>query len=159
MITEKSAGIIVFRDRPGAGRQYLVIYHRGEYWNFPKGGVDEGESELDTAIRELREETGLTNIKLIDGWRQQTQFFFKENRDGEKDLIRKDFVLYLAQTSMNEEARPSDKLSKHEVINGYAWLDFKMASKYLKFKNLQEILAEAESYLAAESKKQGGGEK
>ncbi|MFA5048848.1 MAG: NUDIX domain-containing protein [Patescibacteria group bacterium] len=157
MTQEKSAGIIVYRHRPNLGRQYLVIYHRGDYWNFPKGGVEAGDSEMETAIRELEEETGLTRIKIVDGWRQQTQFFFNVNRDGVKDLIRKDVVFYLAETSMAEEARPSDKQSKHEVINGYAWLDFKMATKYLKFKNLQEILAEAESYLTAEAKKNERG--
>jgi len=143
MIKEKSAGIIVFRKHPQEGVQYLVLYHRGSYWNFPKGKMEAGESEMETALRETAEEAGLTNLKLIDGFRQQTEFFFKENRAGQSELIKKDYVLYLAQAPMGVEP----KISKEH--NGYAWLDLKNAGKLLKFKGIKEILAEAESVIKA----------
>ena len=41
----------------------------------------------------------------------------------------------------------TDEKGENEIINGYAWMDFKTATKYLKFKNLKEILAEAEYYI------------
>jgi len=141
MIREKSVGIIVFRHHPEEGLQYLVMYHRGSYWNFPKGKVEAGESEMETALRETQEEAGLANLKIIDGWRQQTQFFFKEKRSTGDELIKKDFILYLAEVPMGIEPQIS-----HEH-NGYAWLDSKTAAKYLKFKNLKEILVEADSYV------------
>jgi len=141
MIREKSVGFIVYRRNPQEGVQYLVLYHRGSYWNFPKGHVEAGESEMETGLRELQEETGLTGIKAIDGFRQQTEFFFKENRDGKSELIKKDFILYLGEASMNAEVKLS-----HEH-NGYGWFDFKMAAKFLKFKHTKEILAEAESLI------------
>ncbi|MEK7653572.1 MAG: NUDIX domain-containing protein [Patescibacteria group bacterium] len=141
MIREKSAGIIVFRQNPRDGLQYLVLYHRGSYWNFPKGKVDEGESEMEAASRELKEETGIDKIEIIDGWRQQTQFFFNEGREGKKELIKKDFIIYLAKLPEGQEVKIS-----HEH-NGYGWMDAKTAGKYLRFKNLKEILAEADSYV------------
>ncbi|MEK7167802.1 MAG: NUDIX domain-containing protein [Patescibacteria group bacterium] len=149
MIQEKAAGFIVFRNHPKSGLQYLVLYHRGNYWNFPKGGVEPGESELETALRELKEETGVKDVKVVDGFRQQTQFFFK----GDEGLIKKDFVLYLAQAPMSAEVITSDKYSHHEQINGYAWFDFKNAMKVLKFKNLKEILKEADSFINSKIKK------
>ncbi len=121
MIREKSAGVIIYRLHPQEGTQYLVLYHRGSYWNFPKGKVEAGESEAEAALRELAEETGLKNVKLIDGWRQQSDFFFKEERNGKIELIKKDFVLYLAQASMDAKVIIS---TEH---NGYGWLDFKTA--------------------------------
>lgn len=141
MIQEKSAGVIVFKYNPRDGLQYLLLYHRGTYWNFPKGKVDSGETETQTAVRELEEEAGIKGVKLVNGWRQETHFFFKEDRQGKKELIKKDFLIYLAQMPKNTKVNIS---SEH---NGYGWFDFKTASKYLRFKNLKEILAEADSYI------------
>jgi 8-oxo-dGTP pyrophosphatase MutT (NUDIX family) len=141
MIKEKSAGLIIFRRHPQEGMQYLVLYHRGTYWNFPKGKVESGESEIEAAIRETKEETGLMNLRLVEGFREQTQFFFRELRQGKSELIKKDFAIYLAEVDMKAAPRLS---SEH---NGYAWLDFKTASKFLKFKNLKEILLEANSLI------------
>ena len=78
MLKEKSAGVIVFRRHHEQGTQYLVMYHHGEYWNFPKGHIEEGESEIEAALRELEEEAGVTGVKIIEGFREQTQFMFKE---------------------------------------------------------------------------------
>lgn len=141
MIREKSAGVIVFRFNPRDGLQYLVLYHRGSYWNFPKGKIDAGESEEATALRELAEEAGIHKAELVKGWRQETDFFFKENREGKAELVKKKMVLFLAKLP------GGDSIKLSEEHNGYAWLDVKTAAKYLKFKNLKEILAEADSYV------------
>jgi bis(5'-nucleosidyl)-tetraphosphatase len=142
MIHEKSVGVIVFRyNNREKEIQYLVLYHRGTYWNFPKGKVEAGETEDQTAKRELMEEAGIKKIQLIKGWRQQTQFFFKEERNGKKELIKKDFILYLAKLPKDGEVQIS---YEH---NGHAWLNYKMAAKYLKFKSLKEIVKEADSYV------------
>lgn len=142
MLKEKSAGVIVFRRHHEQGIQYLVMYHHGEYWNFPKGHIEEGESEIEAALRELEEEAGVTGVKIIEGFRDQTQFMFKE-KHGLKagELIRKDFIIYLA-----EAAPGTDPKISHEH-NGFAWLTLPVASKYIKFKNLKDILAEAEEHI------------
>jgi len=139
MIREKSVGLIVFRRHPKEGVQYLVLYHRGSYWNFPKGKVEGAESELETGLRELQEEAGIAGVRVFDGFRQQTEFFFKEKRGNRLELIKKDFILYLAETPMETQLKLS-----HEH-NGYAWFDYKTAAKFLKFKGIKEILAEADS--------------
>ncbi|MBP6942835.1 MAG: NUDIX domain-containing protein [Candidatus Buchananbacteria bacterium] len=142
MIREKSVGIIVYRIHPEEGIQYLVLYHRGNYWNFPKGRVEDAESELQTGLRELSEEAAITDIEVVDGWRQQTHFFFRETRDGKSQLVKKDFVLYLAYAPRELDVRVSD-----EHLNGYAWLDYKTAMKYMRFKNLKAIVTEAHSFV------------
>lgn len=142
MIREKSVGIILFRyNNRDKEIQYLVLYHRGTYWNFPKGKVESGESEVETAKRELIEETGISNVQIVKGWRQQTNFFFKEDRGGKQELIKKDFILYLAKMPKEAEVKIS---SEH---NGFAWFNYKVAGKYLKFKSLKEIMKEADSYV------------
>lgn len=145
MIREKSAGVIVFKVHPRDGLGYLVLYHRGSYWNFPKGKMEKGENEIQTAKRELKAETSIDGIQIIKGWRQQTQFFFKEERNGKKELVKKDYILYLAK--MPKDARV-DITGEHDGWdNGYAWFDFKTALKQLKFKQMKEIMKEADSYV------------
>ncbi|MFA6526601.1 MAG: NUDIX domain-containing protein [Candidatus Buchananbacteria bacterium] len=147
MIREKTVGVILFRKNPDIGIQYLALYLRNDYWNFPKGHVEDGESEIETAMREVYEEVGIRNLKFIDGWRQQTQFIYKETHREKPELIRKDLMLYLAEADMKTEIKLLIKEGEGEKINGYAWLDFKTALKYLKFKNLKEILKEADSFI------------
>jgi len=89
----------------------------------------------------------LKKIKLIDGWRQETEFFYKENRDGRQELIKKKLVLFLAKVSADKSITLLNKPAKNEVLNGYAWLDFKIACKYLRFKNLKQIITEANSFI------------
>lgn len=142
MVREKSVGLIVYRLNPQEGIQYLVLYHRGSYWNFPKGHVEGAESEIETGLRELEEEAGLADVRVIDGFRQQTEFFFKEKRGEQLELIKKDYILYLAEVAMGVEPKIS-----HEH-NGYAWFDYKLAAKFLKFKGIKEILDEANSIVS-----------
>jgi 8-oxo-dGTP pyrophosphatase MutT (NUDIX family) len=150
MLKEKSVGIILYRIDKQEGIQYLMLYLRGDYWNFPKGHLEEGESEVEGAVRELSEETGIKDAKIIDGWRQQTQFLFKE-KHGTKagEFIRKDLVLYLAELPIGQHVNLLVNEGEGEKVNGYAWLPFKVASKYLKFKDIKSILAEAESFISS----------
>jgi 8-oxo-dGTP pyrophosphatase MutT (NUDIX family) len=60
METERSAGVIVFREGR-AGREYLLLRSAsGGHWGFPKGRVEPHEDEISAALRELQEETGLS---------------------------------------------------------------------------------------------------
>ena len=59
---EKSCGALVFR-RASQGLEVLLLKHRAGHWDFPKGHVEAGESEQETALREVLEESGLT-VKL-----------------------------------------------------------------------------------------------
>ena len=61
----KSCGVIPFR-RNGETKEYLLILQSNDCWSFPKGHMEPGEQEEETALRELLEETGL-RAKLIPG--------------------------------------------------------------------------------------------
>jgi 8-oxo-dGTP pyrophosphatase MutT (NUDIX family) len=64
---ERAAGGVLFHDEAGRRLFLLLRHERGGHWGFPKGRVEAGESELDAALREIREETGISNIELVDG--------------------------------------------------------------------------------------------
>ena len=66
---EKSCGaIIIHKTNKDNYKVLLVKNHNGRYWSFPKGHVEKGETEEETAIREIKEETGL-DVEIVDSFR------------------------------------------------------------------------------------------
>ena len=57
---EKSCGVLPYRILDGVRKYLIVFQHHSQCWSLPKGHMEAGETEADTALRELREETGLT---------------------------------------------------------------------------------------------------
>ncbi len=103
MKKEKSCGAVVYRKGEN-GLEILLIKHRnGGHWAFPKGHVEKKETESETALREIREETGL-KVKLDTGFREMVTYSPKPN-------VMKD-VIYFAAKAKKEEvhAQPEEVL-------------------------------------------------
>ncbi len=133
-----SAGIIVFR-KTQEGVKFLVLYHGGDYWNFPKGKLEGQERSWQAAFREVREETGLkqSELKLVGDFKAYEKFYFK--RGAEK--IFKVVILYLAETKQS-------KVTLSEEHEGYGWFTFAQSKKILaRHKDNLRILNQAYSYL------------
>jgi len=114
------AGFVIFR-RTEDGPKYLFLYRRGQYWNFPKGHFELGETSLDTALRETKEETGLgkEDLRIIPGFRAYEKFYF----DRGKERIHDTVILYLAET---RNANVSISPREH---SGFAWFLYHDALK------------------------------
>ncbi|MFQ5759257.1 MAG: bis(5'-nucleosyl)-tetraphosphatase [bacterium] len=141
---EVSAGAIVFRKENGEIK-YLLLYKKahGIYraqWNFPRGWIEVGESEKETAGREIEEETGISDLKFIQGFREKIHFAYR--REGK--LVEKDVVYLLAET---ETAKV--KLSFEH--SGYGWLSFSRTIERLTFENDKEVLRKANDFLTKTS--------
>ena len=65
MRTENSSGVVVVQQQEGMQR-FLLLHQTNDVWSFPKGHIEEGETAKTAALRELEEETGITDILLID---------------------------------------------------------------------------------------------
>jgi 8-oxo-dGTP pyrophosphatase MutT (NUDIX family) len=131
---ERSAGAVVFRET-GKGRMYLLLQNAGR-WDFPKGGVEKGEGELQTVTREVEEETGIKNIKIVPGFRKVIEYFYR--REGKN--IHKQVVYMLAKT--DEEAV---KISfEHQ---GYGWFRYNEALERASYDNSKLTLGEAEKFV------------
>jgi 8-oxo-dGTP pyrophosphatase MutT (NUDIX family) len=134
MIHEKSCGAVVF-SKNGAFH-YLLLQYEAGHWDFVKGNVEPNESETDTVLRELKEETGIVATHVIDGFRERIQYFYR--RQGE--IIQKEVVFYITQANTEKV-----ELSFEHV--GYAWLDYPHALEKLTFKNAKDVLQKAQAFL------------
>ncbi len=65
---ERSAGALIFRET-SPSRVYLLLEYPAGHWDFPKGNIEKGEEPQETMVREVREETGLRSIRVVDGFR------------------------------------------------------------------------------------------
>ena len=134
---EISAGMIIYR-RTGEGPKFLLLYHGGSYWNFPKGKLAEGERNFSAALREVGEETGLDPKDLkLQTFRVEDRFTYVRNRE----KIWKKVTYYLAETKKSEvklKIKPSHEIGeRHE---GYAWYLLRDALKVVRAPNLKRHL-------------------
>ena len=142
---EISAGIIVFR-RTDEGLKFLILYHGGDYWNFPKGKLEGDERSWQTAFREVREETGLKKCELTRAGNFKTfeKFHFRRGRE----KVYKIVILYLAETTQKKIVISSNEHS------GYGWFRLADAKKIMaKHKESANILRKASLYLRNQEKR------
>jgi 8-oxo-dGTP pyrophosphatase MutT (NUDIX family) len=138
MFHEKSCGAIVFVKN--AEVNYLLLHYEAGHWDFVKGNVEPNESERDTVMRELREETGIVDAQFIDGFREKIAYFYR--RQG--TTIHKEVVFFLIETHTKKV-----ELSYEHVAHD--WLGYQRAMEKLTFKNAKDVLQKAHEFL----KKQG----
>jgi len=139
MPVEKSAGAVVFRREKGK-IYYLLLHYEAGHWDFPKGIIEKGEKIENTARREIKEETGIEDIKFIEEFKEWIKYFFKlKGRN-----IFKIVTFLLAETKEKEV-----KISWEHI--GYKWLPYEEALEQLTFKNAKEILKKANDFLSKKS--------
>jgi len=140
-MVEKSAGAVVFR-KEGNKIYYLLLHYPSgartprNYWDFPKGHIERGEKEIETVKREVKEETGLEDIKFIEGFKKWVKYFFRF----QGKTVFKIVIFYLVETK-----NKNVKISSEHI--GYKWLPYEEALEQLLFKNAKEILEEANNFL------------
>jgi len=132
MKKESSAGAVVFYQK-GKKREYLLLNYLGGHWGFPKGHIELNEDPIKTAIREIKEETGL-GVKIIPGFERKITYSFQ--RKGEH--VIKEVVFYLAKAKSQRV-----RLSKEH--KGYVWLPYRSAYNLITYE--KGILKSAEVFL------------
>lgn len=141
MPQEKSVGAVVFRREQNQPLYLLLHYPSGvkggkSYWDLPKGHVEQGEAEKDTARREVAEEAGLTDVHIIKGFREVITYYFR----AKGKTIFKTVVFYVARTKQWEVTISSEH-------TGCIWLPYKEAISYVRFQNAKQILQKAHLFL------------
>ncbi len=133
---EKSCGIVVFREGGHGEREYLILKYPSGHFDFVKGHVEEDESEHETATRELLEETGISDIEYVDGFRVEISYIYK--RKGK--MSNKQVVFFLGKTEMKDVKISFEHLDFH-------WMPFDAAFNKATFDNAKNLLRKSEELL------------
>ena len=135
MREQKSAGIVLFRNASNKNEFLLLNYPQG-HWDFVKGKVEQGETPYETASRETKEETGISDIKFIDGFEESVEYNFKFNNEDNHKTV----VFFLAKT--NEK-----KITLSHEHNDFVWLEYDDAIKKTTFRNAKNVLSKTNEFL------------
>jgi len=144
-VSQLAAGIVLFREEEGA-RRYLLVRSaltRRPIWEFPKGGVEAGETDAEAAERELREEAGVgvDDYRVVDGFEEEERYVFTQGRGESRTLIVKRVVYYLA------EALTSEVRISHEAED-FRWATYEEAQRLLRFPGKRIVLERAEAHVS-----------
>ncbi|NLE05735.1 MAG: NUDIX domain-containing protein [Crenarchaeota archaeon] len=140
MLTEKSCGAVVCYGS-NSELLYLLLHYEAGHWDLVKGNVEKGETEQETALRELKEETGISGAQFVDSFRQSINYFYRRNGS----VVQKEVIFFLIKTLTNNV-----ELSFEHV--GFVWLPLDQAIEKLTFKNAKEVLKKADDFLKKKEK-------
>ncbi len=141
---EVSCGGVPFYLNENGTPLYLLVLHNGpfQYWAFPKGRQNEGESYEETAIREISEETGQNNFKIIKRLISDSIYFPKR---GTTTIIKK-VVFFLVQFFSKDVAISSEHTN-------WRWVTYDEALSLLTFENYQRVLKESHEIVISSVRK------
>ena len=140
MIIEKSCGAVVF-TRDNGNIKYVIIESKEGYLGFPKGHVENNETELETARREVFEETGL-QVEFLKNFRTEDSHPFQRN--GETRM--KHIVYFLVEFSGQVPVAQETELNSIHLMN------YEAALSSFRFESSKRILTEAHNYLLSTTK-------
>lgn len=133
MIEETSAGVVIFR-RENSKIMFLLLHYPSGHWDFVKGKKEKGETFHQTAIRETKEETGITDVTFVENFEEWIEYNFQF----QGELVHKKVVFFLGETKIKEV------LISHEHLD-YIWMDYLTAMDKTTFDNAKTVLTK--SYL------------
>lgn len=157
-LQERSAGVVIYRmirgqakkgktDSDGdynnsnnqhdSRRAYLILEYPAGHWDFAKGKKEKGETDMQTAIREVREETGITDLSIRDGFQRRIEYEFMDKNG---TMIHKTVIFYVGRTETKE-------IILSDEHRGHAWLEYDDASFRTTYAAARNVLAAADAVL------------
>ena len=134
----KSCGAIVYRHSDEKGLEFLILNEQhSEKWGFPKGHMERGENEYETASREIFEEAGF-HPEFRTKFREEIHY--RISASGEKSV-----TYFLSEYDGPIHIRPNE-------IAGYAWITPDCARQYLHRSNLLRAIEKAKNAILADTK-------
>jgi bis(5'-nucleosidyl)-tetraphosphatase len=152
-VFQKSCGVVPVHVSDSGEPRFLLL-NSGQVrnpkatWEFPKGGMEDGEEEETTALRECTEETGLSGLRLLQGYRALDAYVF--HRSGSR--IKKWVVYFVALVDDPTGMKPQPDGREHVFDSQgrwYQWLSYEEARKTLYHAGQKRVLATAWAHLQA----------
>lgn len=130
-----SAGVVLYKYQDGT-RYYLILKYPGGYWDLPKGKLEDSETKLEAAVRELKEETDL-EVEILPGFERTIHYIF---RGHDKDLIDKEVTFFVGKALTTEVVISFE----HQE---YKWTSLAETVTYLRYDNARQIISDADVFV------------
>jgi bis(5'-nucleosidyl)-tetraphosphatase len=135
-VRDKSFGFIPVRQQDGQW-QFLLVQHHAGHWAFPKGHAENNETDVEAARRELLEETGIAEVKLLEDISLSETYYF---RRGQQTIAKT--VRYFLGLVRSGEVR-----IQAAEIKAFRWVSYEEALGLITFSESRRIINEARDYL------------
>ncbi len=129
VLREPTAGGIVYRKN-GNKVEILLIQDAKDRWTIPKGHIEEGEAAKDTAEREIREETGLQKMKVLN-WLGKINFRYRRQQS---------LVLMTTDIFLVEAKGDTNQLKPEDWMNGIKWFPSNEALDKIEYEDIGKII-------------------
>jgi diadenosine hexaphosphate hydrolase (ATP-forming) len=130
IVREPTAGGIVFRHNKDGGVEILLIQDAKDRWTIPKGHIEEGETAVQTARREIGEEAGLHDVDML-GWLGKIHFRYRR-------IDR--LVLMTTQIYLVRAKGDTNAIQKEEWMNGIKWFSFAEALDLIEYEDIGKLM-------------------
>ena len=130
IVREPTAGGVIFRRNQKNEVEILLIQDSKDRWTIPKGHIEEGETAQETAKREIGEEAGLHDVKII-GWLGKINFRYRR--------IDK-LVLMTTQVFLVKALGDTDAIQKEDWMNGIKWFSFSDALEEIEYEDIGKLI-------------------
>lgn len=130
IVREPTAGGIIFRRGKKNKVEILLIQDAKDRWTIPKGHIETGESARETAEREIKEETGLKEMNVMN-WLGKIHFRYRRQQS---------LVLMTTQIYLVKALGDTDKLKKEEWMNGIGWFPANDALDMIEYEDIEKLI-------------------
>ena len=130
---EKSCGAVVYKKENNE-LKFLLVYQNNGHHSFPKGHMEANETEIETALREIKEETNL-DVDIDSNFRVSTSYFI-ESRN-----VMKEAIYFVATpTTFN-------LINQEGEISECSWYSYDEVMQKIEFEDTKDILKKAYEYI------------
>ena len=132
---ETSAGVVLYVMR-GPRRMYLVLRYAAGHWDLAKGKREPGESDVQAALREVMEETGISDVSLHEGFARSIEYEFMDG----SDAVHKTVTFFLGETRTRD-------VTLSDEHQDYAWQEYGDAVRAVTYPAAAGVLGAADAWL------------
>ncbi len=129
VLREPTAGGIVYRKNDKEV-EILLIQDAKDRWTIPKGHIEEGEQAKETAAREIKEETGLVKLRVLN-WLGKINFRYRRQQS---------LVLMTTEIFLVEALGDTNKLKPEDWMNGIKWFSAQDALDKIEYEDIEKII-------------------